>query len=317
MKLSIIIPVYNVEKYLGQCLDSVLKQTLQDFEVILVDDGSTDGSPALCDAAAEQDGRISVVHQKNRGLSAARNAGLDIAQGEWIGFIDSDDFILSDMYEKLIHAAEREHADIAVCNFMRVDGQGKPIENQRTYIEDGVLSRTEALRNVLKVAFQIAPNKVYRRHIFKDLRYPEGKLNEDFYLVTEIYKRAERVVSLSDVLYAYRVTPDSIMQKRKTLRSYDVVRASDDCFRFFLNEGMEDMLPECETATFNNLYGIYCDLSPKERHAPETKDAMELHRRELKELLKRRRLSFKSLCRAGIFYSAPMFYKKIREIKNG
>lgn len=128
IKLSIIIPVFNVEKYVQTCLDSVIEQSFRDFEVIVVDDGSTDGSPAICDAAAKQDGRICVIHQQNGGLSAARNAGLDIARGEWIGFLDSDDFIMPDMYEKLMDAAEKARADIAVCNYLRVDVQGKPIE---------------------------------------------------------------------------------------------------------------------------------------------------------------------------------------------
>ena len=150
IKLSIIIPVFNVEKYVQTCLDSVIEQSFRDFEVIVVDDGSTDGSPAICDAAAKQDGRIRVIHQRNGGLSAARNAGLDIARGEWIGFLDSDDFILPDMYEKLMNAAEKARADIAVCNYMRVDVQEKPIEKQDQPIPDAVLNRDDILRRALR-----------------------------------------------------------------------------------------------------------------------------------------------------------------------
>ena len=112
-EISIIVPVYNVEKYLPECIESILVQTFTDFELILVEDGSPDGCPALCDAAAEKDGRIRVIHQKNGGLSAARNAGLDIARGEWIGFVDSDDYIAPEMYEKylsrVISETERLH----------------------------------------------------------------------------------------------------------------------------------------------------------------------------------------------------------------
>ena len=120
MKISVIVPVYNVEAYLPECIRSVLEQSMSDFEMILVDDGSTDGCPAICDAAAEQDDRVRVIHQKNGGLSRARNAGLDAARGEWIGFVDSDDCIHPDMYEKLLAAAEKNDADMAICNILRV-----------------------------------------------------------------------------------------------------------------------------------------------------------------------------------------------------
>lgn len=156
IKLSIIIPVFNVEKYVQTCLDSVIEQSFRNFEVIVVDDGSTDGSPTICDAAAKQDGRICVIHQQNGGLSAARNAGLDIARGEWIGFLDSDDFIMPDMYEKLMDAAEKARADIAICNYLRVDVQGKPIEKQDQPIPDAVLNRDDILRRALRAPFHVA-----------------------------------------------------------------------------------------------------------------------------------------------------------------
>lgn len=311
MKLSIIIPVYNVENYLKTCLDAVTHQRFQDFEVILVNDGSTDGSPAICDEAAKQDERIHVLHQKNGGLSAARNAGLDLAKGEWIGFLDSDDYPLPDMYEKLLDAAEKNRADIAVCNYFRVDTRNQPIENSETEMESGVLTQKEALRKVLKVVFQIAPNKIYRRHIFDHLRYPENKLNEDFFLVTKIYSRAERVACLSDALYAYRITPDSIMQKKKTLRNYDVVEAADGCFQFFLKNGMVDMLPECERATFSGLRSVYYGLDEAERRTPETEAFKEIDRREIKEMFKRGCLPLRTLCRGILFNVSPTLYKKI------
>ena len=118
--ISIIVPVYKVEKYLQKCIDSILAQTFRDFELILVDDGSPDNCPALCDAAAQKDARIRVIHQKNGGLSAARNAGLDIARGEWIGFVDSDDAIEPEMYKTLYDIAVQENADVVVCNFRLV-----------------------------------------------------------------------------------------------------------------------------------------------------------------------------------------------------
>ena len=122
--LSIIVPVYDVERYLQKCIDSILAQTFTDFELILVDDGSPDNCPALCDAAAAKDARIRVLHQKNGGLSAARNAGLDVARGEWIGFVDSDDYISPEMYEILYKAVQSTGSDLALCDYVKVDETG-------------------------------------------------------------------------------------------------------------------------------------------------------------------------------------------------
>ena len=130
--LSIIVPVYKVENYLQKCIDSILAQTFTDFELILVEDGSPDGCPALCDAAAAKDARIRVLHQKNGGLSAARNAGLDVARGEWIGFVDSDDYIAPEMYETLYKAVQNTGADLALCDYAAVDEAGIPVHRACT-----------------------------------------------------------------------------------------------------------------------------------------------------------------------------------------
>ena len=311
MKLSIIIPVYNVEKYLEICLEAVCHQSFRDFEVILVDDGSTDTSSVICDEAAKQDKRIRVIHQKNQGLSAARNAGLDIAQGEWIGFVDSDDYSLPEMYEKLLNAAEKNHADIAMCNFLRVDVQNQPIEKQEMLIPDGVLNQKEALQKVMLSPFHVAVNKVYRRRIFDALRYREGKLNEDLFIVTAIYDRVERVACLSEPLYAYRVTPGSIMQKKKTLKNYDAVEAADTCFQYFYQKKENQMLELCEMKAFDSLRRVYYGLNKQERRAPETKAAKAIHQRELKAMRERKRLDFKTICRSFLFNFSPMLYKKL------
>ena len=135
--LSIIVPVYKVENYLPKCIDSILAQTFTDFELILVDDGSPDNCPALCDAAAEKDARVRVIHQKNGGLSAARNAGLDAARGAWIGFVDSDDYIAPEMYEVLYQAVQSTGADLALCDYAEVDEAGKPCPPMHVSLSEG------------------------------------------------------------------------------------------------------------------------------------------------------------------------------------
>ena len=184
--LSIIVPVYKVENYLQKCIDSILAQTFTDFELILVEDGSPDGCPALCDAAAAKDARIRVLHQKNGGLSAARNAGLDVARGEWIGFVDSDDYIAPEMYETLYKAVQNTGADLALCDYAAVDEAGIPCLPPYTGLAQRIFTGRELLKRATNTMAQPAWNKLYRRVIFAQLRYPEGKLNEDIFVLPEI-----------------------------------------------------------------------------------------------------------------------------------
>ena len=166
--LSIIVPVYDVERYLPKCIDSILAQTFTDFELILVEDGSPDGCPALCDAAAARDARIRVLHQKNGGLSAARNAGLDVARGEWIGFVDSDDYIAPEMYEALYQAVQSTGADLALCDYAAVDEAGAPCLPPYTGLAQRIFTGRELLKRATNTMAQPAWNKLYRRQVIAD-----------------------------------------------------------------------------------------------------------------------------------------------------
>lgn len=157
-KISIIVPVYNVEKYLEKCVRSILAQTFTDFELILVDDGSPDSSGAMCDQFAKQDERVKVIHKENGGLSDARNAGIEIATGEYLGFIDSDDYIADDMYELLYTNIVKEDADLSICGIYDVYEGKEPVEKQQQYI---VLDKVAAMKMILeaKVVSVHAVNK--------------------------------------------------------------------------------------------------------------------------------------------------------------
>ncbi|EGO6689884.1 glycosyltransferase, partial [Enterococcus faecalis] len=161
-KISIIVPVYNVEKYLEKCVRSILAQTFTDFELILVDDGSPDSSGAMCDQFAEQDQRVKVIHKENGGLSDARNAGIEIATGEYLGFVDSDDYIADDMYELLYTNIVKEDADLSICGIYDVYEGKEPVEKQQQYI---VLDKVAAMKMILeaKVVSVHAVNKLYKK----------------------------------------------------------------------------------------------------------------------------------------------------------
>ena len=177
-EISIIVPVYKTERFLSACISSILAQTFTDFELILVDDGSPDSCPALCDAAAAKDSRIRVIHQKNRGLSVARNAGLDAAEGEWIAFVDSDDTITPDFCTKLYHAAQEAGAQMAVCNYRQVDEALPPIREQYLHVRREVLTPEQALEHSTLLPYMVVWNKLYHRSIFAQLRFAEGKRTE-------------------------------------------------------------------------------------------------------------------------------------------
>lgn len=224
--ISIIIPVYKVEEYLGRCMDSVLAQSYSALEIILVDDGSPDRCPQLCDDWATKDSRIKVVHKKNGGLSDARNAGMDVAMGRYIAFLDSDDWIHKDYIQRLYDAMVSEQADIAACNIVPVfseeEAAGIPIDTT----ELRVCSAEEAIGDILsgKGFRAVAWNKLYKREMLENERYPVGKHHEDEFFTYRILGKAEKLVYVDTPLYYYFQRPGSLMQNC-TIKRLDALDA--------------------------------------------------------------------------------------------
>lgn len=206
--ISVIVPVYNVEPYLRQCLDSIISQTYRNIEIIVIDDGSTDGCPQICDEYRERDGRVVIFHTENRGLSAARNLGIDKARGEWIMFVDSDDWVEPD-YCRLPYEAAVEHdADLVIFSII-LEGSTEESQKQDNNIS-GVLSAREAVVNGRPAAW----NKFYHRSLFNMVRYPEGRLFEDIATTHRIIYQAKKIIFLNERLYHYRIRKDSLSHKK-------------------------------------------------------------------------------------------------------
>lgn len=206
-KISVIIPVYNVRNYLTVCLDSILKQSFADYELILVDDGSTDGSGDICDKYAEKDSRIIVIHQKNAGQSNARNHALDIAKGEWIAFVDSDDCIEPIMFEILYNQAVNYNADISSCSFKSVDEKNIAQYDYPTTVDahSYELSLDDVINGLLtheKYRFEVW-NKLWKRELIGEIRFVESQLCEEVYFDRKIFINAKRFVSTDLPLYHY------------------------------------------------------------------------------------------------------------------
>lgn len=211
--VSIIIPVYKVESYLHRCVDSVLAQTYRNIEIILIDDGSPDNCPTICDQYAAKDNRVKVIHKPNGGLSDARNAGIDIASGSWISFIDSDDWVEADMYESLVKAANMANADISaggVNDEISIGGVTKVLKTTfhgKEHID--ILSNTDAMKRYFCTSWA-AWGKIYRREVFDNISFPAGEINEDEAIVLYLLERCTKVLYTNKVFYHYVHRPDSI-----------------------------------------------------------------------------------------------------------
>ena len=211
-KLSIVVPVYMVEEYLKKCVQSLLNQTFKDIEILLIDDGSHDKCGEICDEFAKIDQRVRVIHKSNGGLSSARNVGIGVAKGEYIGFVDSDDWVAEEMYEKLIDAADSNEADIAVCGIYHVK-HGKT-SVYYSFDNEQLIEHDEAVKKVLLNQFKsFAWNKIYKKKLFEGLRYPVGWYHEDLALTYLLYERANRVICIRGVYYYYLKRPGSITFK--------------------------------------------------------------------------------------------------------
>lgn len=226
--ISVIIPVYNVQSYLHTCVDSVLAQTYPNLQIILVDDGSVDGSGAICDQYADRDARIQVIHKANGGLSDARNAGLEVAGGKYISFVDADDYLAPDMIGKLWQKAEAEQADMVLCGYALVDDAGscQPEEidsgSYPVWPETAFWNYYYQVDSALCV---VAWNKIYRRELFDGLAYEKGRYHEDEFMLDQLLSRCRQVSCVPEPLYYYRQRTGSIMHNRTVTAHLDLIDA--------------------------------------------------------------------------------------------
>lgn len=212
--ISVIVPVYNVERYLDQCMDSLVRQSYINLEIVVVDDGSTDSSGKKCDAWAERDSRIRVIHQANKGLASARNAGLDVARGDYIGFVDSDDYTLPDMFSTMMRNMQESEADLSIISYERENPDGSTYSNALSG-QKLVMSSENAFKyvNMHGYFYVVAWDKLAKKELFDGLRYPlDAKYAEDSPVTYQLFDRAERIVYDSTPLYRYRMTEGSQSQ---------------------------------------------------------------------------------------------------------
>lgn len=235
MLLSVIVPVYNVEKYLNKCIESLINQTFTDFELILVNDGSTDNSGVICNLYQLKDSRIKVINKKNGGLSSARNIGLEIAKGEYICFIDSDDWVRLDMFEIMLNSIIESNCDMAICEFEKYyEGQkvSAEVEVNNSY---SIVNKNDLINQMYtdkRVLLTVSWNKVYKKSIFsydlltkQPIKFPLGKIHEDEYTTYKLINNCNRICLVNNKLYYYRQNPNSIMGRKFNINRLDILGA--------------------------------------------------------------------------------------------
>ena len=309
-EISIIVPVYKVEQYLNECIDSILAQTFTDFELILVDDGSPDNCPALCDAAAAKDSRIRVIHKPNGGVSTARNAGLSAACGNWISFIDPDDSIDKTYLEKMHRAAVQSGAEVASCNVLYLEADGSRSNYQDTPLRNEVISREEAIHRIRLTPLVQAATRLHRRDVLADLRFPVGKNYEDAFTTPEVLEHTTSVACVEDVLYHYRFNPEGIMRGKVNLKNLDEIDANYGLLECALKYGKKD------TAFLQYTFMKKCfrktrkKLPQKDQNSARVKQAEECIRKAGEKVKQCGADTLKNRLEAELwFIYAPFYYK--------
>lgn len=306
--ISVIIPVYNVRPYLEKCFASVAGQNWRNLEIILVDDGATDGSGDLCEELARRDSRVRVIHKKNGGLGSARNAGIDAAKGALLSFVDSDDWIEGGMYDTMTEIMHRENAQIIACGIKRVSEAGTVSFYQDNLEERRVFTREEALIELPKNErlSNSMCNKLFRRETIKGLHINEQIFYEDNPFTPQCIARAERVAYTAEPFYCYFERSGSISRKSFSVREFDRVTADRMRLDFY-----HEHFPQCEFAAAIAYIGSGLKVYYQSRDCQEARE----RRTELKEELKRTIRSYPELpftekqrAKAKLFLLSPALY---------
>ena len=266
-KISIIVPVYNVERYLEKCIDSILNQTFRDIELILVDDGSTDNSGIICDRYKNKDDRIIVIHKDNGGLSSARNTGINVAKGDFIGFVDSDDYIDENMYYKLYYLCIKNGCEISVCKFANeIDGKSINLrENEYTHIMNNEDGMKELFKGIL-YRFS-ACNKLFKSDLFKEVAFPEGRIHEDLSTTYRLFGNVNKVGYINYEGYVYVKRSNSILTCKYSRKRLDAFIGWSEILEFTNRKypSLKEVVYACYTYTcIDHMYYILNQAADKD-----------------------------------------------------
>ncbi|MBP3038600.1 glycosyltransferase [Bacillaceae bacterium Marseille-Q3522] len=295
--VSIIVPIYNVEAYLPACLDSILSQTLTKIEVILVNDGSADQSGTICDEYSKKDKRVKVIHSSHRGVSAARNIGVQCASGEYIGFVDGDDYVKPEMYEHLYQLSVATKSDISVCQLGReINGSliNQPVKTG--FIEE--LAHLKAIRELFKgklYRFSLC-NKLFKRSCFTNVSFPEGRIHEDLATTYKLFANAKKTVYSNFIGYIYVKRQNSILTSHYSWKRFDAFTAWDEII-LYMKRHYPSLMKEVMFCfaywSVDNAFFILEQVENKAHRLLYLKRIQQPIRKYFKSIIKNRRLSLK------------------------
>lgn len=316
--ISVIVPVYNVEKYLARCADSILAQTYRNLEVILVNDGSTDSSGEMCDAYAAKDARVRTVHKGNGGLSDARNAGAQAAQGEYYAFVDSDDWIAADYIAYLYDLLSQNHAQIAVCGYRKVyekeeSSAGSAGASVNIYDSREGLFHLLYQRGMISSAW----GRLFQAALFRDICFPIGKLHEDVAVMYRLFDKADKIVCGDAEKYFYFQRRDSIVNRKFDRRRMDYISFTGECILY-----MEEKHPDLTKAAISRHFSACFDLLSsggfdKKNHADAYSQIVHEIKKYRKVVLSDTHARLKNrLAAAGACLSIPMVQRLSRLISH-
>ena len=319
--ISVIVPVYNMEQYLERCINSIVDQTYRNLEIILVDDGSTDRSPRMCDEYAAKDGRIKVVHKVNGGLSDARNAGLQVATGTYIGYVDSDDWIEPQMYQRMYEACIEHQAQVAVCRYAKiyrdhVDREGK---GQVTVFDREGILKAYLADQPEYVVYNSVWSKLFAREVVEGVLFPVGKNSEDIMYTTKAFCKLEKAVYIDECLYDYVLDREgSIMNVNRTQRMFqDEIpfwREHITCIREMVSKDMGDM---AAYYFYRRLLSYYMELAVGEETRTAAKRIASIMRDERAEIRRVYTNAFEGkgdVIRMQLFLNSPRLYRSVNQI---
>lgn len=334
--ISVIVPVYNVEKYLSRCIESIINQTYTNIEIILVDDGSTDNSRIICDEYKKKDKRINVIHKKNGGLSDARNKGIEMSRGEYLCFIDSDDYIEESFVEELYEMCIKNNVKISQCSFEIVKEHNK---NTKTEIEEKEETKYKNIscQEMIYNSYSKYPahnvivcNKMFKKELFNDIKFTVGRLHEDEFTTYKLIYLAERIFVTNKKLYNYYQREGSITNSTFNLKKLDYLVALEERLNFFKEKKEERLYNKTqEQFCYYAIVSYYrCKKNLKEDSEVKEieKELIKKYRIRVKELLKNKETRLLKKCVFGLGYIFPKNvakilsnrdYRNVRRGKNG
>lgn len=245
--ISVIIPAYNAEKYIEKCIQSIIKQDYRDFEIIIVNDGSTDDTKAICEKYVKLDNRIKLVNTENRGAGSARNTGISKASGRYISFIDADDYICEDYYTRMYEMLKEGDADIVEGHYKRVSGYDENIftdtGEQKEYTNMEKLLVLYGDDEVEYINSVIVTNKLYRKELFNEARFPVNRIIDDEFIMYKLIYNSKKIISTPDIMYAYVQSEESVMRASfKEKRVHDTLDVYDEVYDFFKDKGNDKLI---------------------------------------------------------------------------